>query len=97
MTLPQSDDKWTLDKKIPIALIGALLFQAALLIVFITTLNNDVDGLKVNYDKLERRVANQEEFRLTSDRQLVRLEEQLKTSNDLLQKIWVRVEGRVNN
>ena len=92
MTFPQSNEPWTIDKKIPLALIGALLFRAAVLIIFITNLNNDVNGLKTNYDKLERRVANQEEYRISSDRQMVRLEEQMKTNTDLLQKIWLRME-----
>ena len=61
--MPSNDNAWHLDKKVPIALIGAMVMQLVVAVSWATTLSNDVASVKKDIAVLQASAtANQSKF-----------------------------------
>lgn len=96
MTHLPGDAHWSLDKKIPIALIGTLIAQIIVFAIFLTNLDNRVTVVKSDQDKLEARVLIQEQKQQDIGLKIVRVEEQIRINNEILYKIWSKLDNKGN-
>lgn len=85
-------EEWHLDKKVPIGMILAILGQ----LVFFTWLANDAFNelkvLKVDMNKVEMKIKEYDSRELRTAERLISVEEQLRNTNKLLEKIWAKME-----
>jgi hypothetical protein len=89
MTERVGDDHWHLDRKVPITIILAMIFQTALAIYIGTTWKTEVDFRLAN---LER----QNNERQSQEARIITVEQQLRYIVQSLQRIENRLEGNRN-
>lgn len=86
-------DHWSLDKRVPIALIGVLFLQAMTFIWWAAKLDSRVDQLETRLGKEERTNERQEGVDVDAGSRLVRLEERTVSILEILRRIDTRLGG----
>lgn len=89
----KEENQWHLDKKVPVAMILALIGQMIVGTIWISDAVSDLKNVKVDVSKLERRLDDGEARDKIFADMIPRLEERQKQTNDLLEKIWRRLES----
>lgn len=87
-------EHWSVDKKVPIALIVAILGQTGAFVWWGATMSARVDILERDNAKLERRVESGESAARGVSERLVRVEEKSSTILDLVRQIAERDRKR---
>lgn len=88
MTMPRGDEgHWTLDKRIPIAVVGALLLQLFGFLWWTAKLDSRVERLEVDQAAVSRKVNDGERDARGINDRLIRLEEKTQSILDILKNM----------
>ena len=85
---------WTLDRRIPIALLVTIMIQFGGAVWFISRLDNRIGDNEARIVILEQRSAANESSRNILDGRITRIEEKLSFQTQLLQEIRSLLSGR---
>ena len=80
------NDPWHLSRSVPVSIIFAIFCQTIALIGFVVTLRNDVDTNKTEIIRLDARTTNLEQVVQSQAITLARIDENLKSIRELLER-----------
>jgi Tfp pilus assembly protein PilO len=92
MTMADKEEHWTMDRRVPVALIVTILIQAAGVIWFARGISSDVEAIKVRQDRQDALI---EAMRTTAGVQAVqlgRIEENTRATQAAVERLLRQVE-----
>jgi hypothetical protein len=92
----QQEDHWTLDKRIPLALIATMMLQFATVVWFVRGLDSRLEQLEAFKVRTETIDKNRDQQIQTVELKLARIEERQNSMIDLIKELKVSIDKLID-